>query len=224
MYTIGIVEDDRKIREELSVFLYKHGYESILFVDFSNVVEDILKSKLDLLLLDLNLPIVDGHYICRELRKQSNLPIIIVTSRDSELDELMSINLEADDFIGKPYNLQILLARVERLLTRSYAKKEMTTIEINKTILNLPKNTLTYNHEEIELTKNEFRILYVFYTHINEIVSRDELMNDMWESNLFVDDNTLTVNINRLRKKLEQIGLQDYIHTKRGLGYSIYEN
>ncbi|MDF9823774.1 DNA-binding response OmpR family regulator [Breznakia sp. PF5-3] len=224
MYKIVIVEDDQNIRNELGEFLNKNGYETTLVVDFKHAVEKTLEAHAHVLLLDLNLPIVDGYYICREIRKQSNLPIIVVTSRDSEMDELMSMNLGADDFVTKPYNLQILLARIERLINRAYEHEEKTSLMVGDIILDMSKSLLQYQDQTIELTKNEFRILHCLFRHKNEIVSRDELMNDMWDGDLFVDDNALTVNINRVRKKLDYIGLQDLVQTKRGLGYIVYED
>lgn len=224
MYKIMIVEDDIKIRDELRSFLNKNGYQSYFNIGFENVVEQVLDYQPDLLLLDLNLPVYDGYYLCREIRKQSDIPIIIVTSRDSEIDELMSMNLGADDFVSKPYNLQILLARIERLLKRIYEKENINILSVNKITLDMSKNILTYQNQSSELTKNEFRILYCLFINKDKIVSRDELMSYMWNSDLFMDDNTLTVNINRLRKKLEQIGLSELIQTKRGLGYIVYED
>lgn len=224
MYKIMIVEDDVKIKDELKSFLNKNGYESYSNIGFENVVEQVLAYQPDLLLLDLNLPIYDGYYLCREIRKQSDIPIIIVTSRDSEIDELMSMNLGADDFVSKPYNLQILLARIERLLKRIYEKETANILSVNNITLDMSKNVLTHQNKNIELTKNEFRILYYLFVNKDKIVTRDELMNYMWNSDLFMDDNTLTVNINRLRKKLEQVDLPELIQTKRGLGYIVYED
>lgn len=224
MYKIMIIEDNEKIRTELCDFLSKNGYETIPCTDFEHVLPFIENQKPNLILLDLNLPIVDGYYICREVRKTNvDLPIIIVTSRDSDIDELMSMNLGADDFITKPYNLQILLARIARIIKRSYEASSSNTITINNIVLDISKSTLIYNDALIDLTKNELRIMHCLFLHKNEIVSRNELMQHMWDCELFVDDNTLTVNINRLRKKLEYIKLDDLIQTKRGLGYILYE-
>ena len=177
------------------------------------------------MLLDLNLPVYDGYYICREVRKENKeLPIIIVTSRDSDMDELISMNLGADDFITKPYNLQILLARIARVLHRAYESSSANQLMINDITLDIGKSTLSYHGESIDLTKNELRIMHCLFQNKNSIVSREELMKHMWDCELFVDDNTLTVNINRLRKKLEYLRLDDVIQTKRGMGYIIYEN
>lgn len=225
MYRIMVIEDHEKIRNELCDFLNKNGYQSEGIDDFEHVMEQISEIKPDLLLLDLNLPVYDGHYICREVRKENaNLPIIIVTSRDSDMDELISMNLGADDFVTKPYNLQILLARISRVLHRAYETGSSNILNIGDIALDISKSTLHYRGETIDLTKNELRIMHCLFQNKNRIVSREELMKHMWDCELFVDDNTLTVNINRLRKKLEYVKLDDLIQTKRGLGYMIYED
>ena len=220
MAKILIVEDDKKLRDELKIFLERHRYEVFLLEKFDNSIKDILEYKADLILLDINLPNVDGEYICREVRKVSNVPIIMVTSRDSELDELLSINSGADQYITKPYNIQILLAKIERLLKRSYdSNVNQDKIDCGKFILNLSKSTIEKNGKIVELTKNEFKILHYLVLNKEKIVSRNEIMDYLWESENFIDDNTLTVNIKRLRNKLEEIGLNDVIETKRGQGY-----
>lgn len=224
MYHIMIIEDNEKIRTELSDFLTKNGYRASAPDDFEHMVNIIQKEQPDLLLLDLNLPYIDGHYICREVRKTSDMLIIIVTSRDSDMDELISMNIGADDFVTKPYNLQILLARIQRLLQRTYEHNHGNLLTVHDITLDISKSTVTYKGQSIELTKNELRIMHCLFQNKNKIVSRNELMQHMWDCDLFVDDNTLTVNINRLRKKLEYIRLDDLIQTKRGMGYIIYEN
>ena len=171
-------------------------------------------------LLDINLPVFDGYYICKEVRKSSDVPIIVVTSRDSELDELMSMNLGADDFITKPYNTQILLARISSILKRTYGSLSASeTLCYKGLTLNLSNGSITYEQKTMELTKNELKILGCLIKNQGQIVSRDVLMEHLWKSDLFVDDNTLSVNVTRLRKKLEEIGLKDAIETRRGLGY-----
>lgn len=220
MEKIIIVEDDKIIREELQSFLSKYGYEVVAPSEFENIVEFILNENANLVLLDINLPVFDGYYICREVRKKSEVPIIVVTSRDSDMDELMSINLGADDFVTKPYNTQILLARIGALLKRSGSSTVSTNILTYKDFqLNLSNATVLYNGEEIDLTKNEVKILSYLINHKGEIVSRELLMEYLWTSEFFVDDSTLTVNITRLRKKLEEIGIENVIETRRGLGY-----
>ena len=219
-----IVEDNPTIRTELCSFLNHNGYEPCTPDDFEQVVEYVKHCAPHLILLDLNLPIVDGHVICREIRKTSEIPIIIVTSRDSDMDELISLNLGADDFITKPYNLQVLLAHMSRVLMRVYESGNNTTLHIGECVLDISKSTISWKNQTVDLTKNELRIMHCLFQNKNKIVSRNELMQHMWDCDLFVDDNTLTVNINRLRKKLEYLQLNDFIVTKRGLGYIIYED
>ena len=222
MEKIIIVEDDKIIREELQSFLSKYGYEVVAPSEFENIVEFILNENANLVLLDINLPVFDGYYICREVRKKSEVPIIVVTSRDSDMDELMSMNLGADDFVTKPYNTQILLARIAALLKRSGLNITTNNILTYKDFqLNLSNATITYNEKEIELTKNEVKILSYLINHKGEIVSRELLMEYLWSTEYFVDDSTLTVNITRLRKKLAEIGIENVIETRRGLGYII---
>lgn len=222
MSKIIIVEDDEIIRNELKIFLEKYSYSVDTPNKFDNIINYILDENPSLVLLDLNLPIFDGYHICKEIRKNSNIPIIIVTSRNTELDELMSINLGADDFITKPYNTQILLARITSLLKRTGQKNEINnTLKCDDLELNLLNATIKFNKKELELTKNEFKILSYLIEKRGAIVSRDNLMEYLWKSNYFVDDSTLNVNITRLRKKLEKIGINNLIKTKRGLGYII---
>lgn len=220
MEKIIIIEDEEIIREELKNFLGRYGYEVVAPTSFDNVVEFIIQENANLVLLDINLPVYDGYYICREVRKESDVPIIIVTSRDSDMDELMSMNLGADDFVTKPYNTQILLARISALLKRSGSTVANSSIlTYGDFQLNLSNATITYNNKEIELTKNEVKILSYLINHKGEIVSRELLMEYLWSTDYFVDDSTLTVNITRLRKKLEEIGIENVIETRRGLGY-----
>ena len=213
---IFIIEDEEKIRNEL---LNKYGYETSYSLDFENILEEFMKDKYHLVLLDINLPYYDGYYICREIRKRSSIPIIVVTSRDSEVDELMSMNLGADDFITKPYNTQILLARISSIIRRAYNNSDSEVLEYRGLIHNLSTSEAEFDNKRIELSKNESRILYVLIKNKEKIVSRNEIIESLWQSDEFVDDNTLTVNINRLRKKLEEIGAIDYLKTKRGQGY-----
>ncbi|ACD23129.1 MULTISPECIES: response regulator transcription factor [Clostridium] len=220
MYKIMIVEDDITIRDELKSLLNRYGYKVSIVEDFFNAVNSIKESNCDLILLDVNLPVFDGYHICREIRKNLDIPIIIVTSRDSEIDELMSMNLGADDFITKPYNTEILLARISSILKRTYKKNESSEIlRYKDLILDLSNGSISYNNNYCELTKNELKILSYLIKNQNSIVSRDILMEILWNSDIFVDDNTLSVNITRLRRKLEDIGIKDAIETRRGLGY-----
>ena len=220
MSKILIVEDDEKLRKELKIFLEKNGYQVTVIEEFQNTIEDILKENADLVLLDINLPYIDGEYICKEVRKMSNVPIIIVTSRESELDELISLNNGADQYVAKPYNIQILLAKISGLLRRTKnLESSQNKINCGDFILSISKSIIEKEDTKIELTKNELKILHFLLLNKGKIVSRDEIINYLWDSESFIDDNTLTVNMTRLRTKLEEIGLKNIIQTKRGQGY-----
>lgn len=219
MKKILIIEDDEAIRNELKTFLCRYNYDTLVVEKFENIIEEIKKENADLILLDINLPIFDGFYICREIRKNSNVPIIIVTSRDSDIDELMSMNLGADDFITKPYNTQILLARINSVLKRVYSKEVQESMVYKDLVLNLSNGTISYKDNTLNLTKNEIKILSYLIKNKGKIISRENIMEYLWNDDFFVDDNTLSVNITRLRKKIESIGLKNPIETRRGLGY-----
>ena len=219
MPRILIIEDDEKLREELKIFLNKNGYQATTLTTFDNTIQDILQINPDLILLDINLPNTDGEYICKEIRKQSNMPIIIVTSRDNELDELLSINNGADHYITKPFNIQILLAKIGSLLRRTNMQEVNDKIDVKDFILNTSNNTIEKDGKTIELTKNEYKILKYLVQNREKIVSREDIMECLWESESFIDDNTLTLNITRLRNKLEELELKELLETKRGQGY-----
>lgn len=220
MQKILIVEDDIKLRTELETFLSKNGFNAKGLEDFENIIENILNEKADLILLDINLPYTDGKFVCKEIRKVSNVPIIMVTSRDNEIDELMSLNYGADQYVTKPFNIQILLAKITGLLKRNQSAGTMSDkIDCNGFVLNLSERTIEKDDKKIELTKNEYNILRFLSSHRKEVVSRDEIMDFLWESEEFIDDNTLNVNVKRLRVKLEELGLKDKIETRRGQGY-----
>lgn len=218
MKKILIIEDEVKLRNELKVFLNNNGLDCIILEKFNDVYNSILNTNCDLVLLDINLPDVSGEYILKSIRDRINIPIIIVTSRNTEIDELLSINYGADDFITKPYNSQILLARINRLLNRNTSDN---IVNYNDIVLNVSKSLLIKNNDSIELSKNELKIFYYLLINRGKIVSRDDLMNYLWDTSEFIDDNTLTVNINRLRNKLEDIGYYDVILTRRGQGYIV---
>jgi hypothetical protein len=220
MQKILIIEDDEKLRNELETFLNKNGFVATSLKKFDNAVEDILNEKADLLLLDINLPYTDGEFICKEIRKISNVPIIMVTSRDSEMDELFSLNYGADQYVTKPYNIQILLAKIVGLLKRNQnAGNNPDKIDCGEFVLNTAGRIIEKEDNKVELTKNEYKILEYLVLHRQQVISRDEIMDYLWESEEFVDDNTLNVNIKRLRTKLEELGLIDQIETRRGQGY-----
>lgn len=220
MQKVLIVEDDEKLRNELEIFLNNNGYQAESLKTFDNTINDILEINSNLILLDINLPSADGEYICKEIRKQSDMGIIIVTSRDNELDELLSINYGADHYITKPFNIQILLAKINSLLRRTNSNNEAKEkINAKDFILNISNSTIEKNDKIIELTKNEYKILKYLIENRGKIVSREDIMDSLWESESFIDDNTLSVNVTRLRNKLEELDLKELIETKRGQGY-----
>ena len=220
MQKILIIEDDEKLRKELETFLNKNGFIATSLKKFDNAVEDIQKIQADLLLLDINLPYTDGEFICKEIRKTSNVPIIMVTSRDNEMDELLSLNYGADQYVTKPYNIQILLAKIVGLLKRNQnAGNNPDKIDCGEFVLNTAGRIAEKEDNKVELTKNEYKILEYLVLHRQQLISRDEIMDYLWESEEFVDDNTLNVNIKRLRTKLEELGIINQIETRRGQGY-----
>ena len=221
MPLIYVVEDDAPIRGELVQVLERNGFEVACCEAFDRVVEDAQAAHPDLVLLDLTLPGTDGQLICLELRAVSEVPIIVLTSRATEIDEVMSMTMGADDFIPKPYSARVLVARIQALLRRATGGSERSVLEHNGLTLDLSRSVAMASGGQIELTKNEMRILGLLMAHAGTIVSREEIMRDLWDSDAFVDDNTLTVNINRLRATLAKIGVSDYLTTHRGRGYSV---
>lgn len=221
MPLIYVVEDDTAIRNELIEALERQGYEVAYCLVFDRVVEDILRANPDLVLLDLTLPGTDGQFVCRELRQQSEVPIIVLTSRTTEIDEVMSMTMGADDFIPKPYSARVLMARIQALLRRAQAAPDRSVLSHNGVEVDLARSVASAQGASVELTKNELRILTLLINHAGGIVSREAIMRDLWDSDAFVDDNTLTVNINRLRAALKKIGVTDYLRTHRGRGYSV---
>ena len=222
MNKVLIIEDEIKLRNELKIFLENNGYEVSTVEDFTNVLETISKIQTDIILMDINLPNINGEFLCKEIRKNNNVPIIMVTSKNTEMDELISINYGADDFITKPYNPNILLARIERILSRT--TKVIENIKYKDLELDINKSLIIKNDKKIELSRNEIKILYYLLKNRGNIISRDDIMNYLWDNDEFVDDNTLTVNINRLRNKLELLDLKEIIETRRGQGYIIIWN
>ncbi|HIU05805.1 MAG TPA: response regulator transcription factor [Candidatus Coprousia avicola] len=221
MALIYVVEDDAAIRGELVEVLERNGFEVAAATAFDHVVEDILAAQPALVLLDLTLPGTDGQFICRELRASSDVPLIVLTSRVTEIDEVMSMTMGADDFIAKPYRARVLVARIKALLRRTSDAEGKSTLEHNGLTLDLSRSVARAAGGEVELTKNEMRILALLMRRAGTIVSREALMRDLWDSDAFVDDNTLTVNINRLRATLEKIGVSGYLTTHRGRGYAV---
>lgn len=224
MLSVYIVEDDTQIRKELAILLQHNCYEVYADPVSESLVDSILAVDPDIVLLDLGLPHVDGHVVCRELREQSEVPIIVVTSRDNDLDELMSINLGADDFIAKPYSPHILLARMATILRRANKTIFGAVLAFEGVKLDTQKNLVSFEGRSAELTKNEMRILRMLILNGENIVARQSIQNELWQSDQFIDDNTLTVNVNRLRLTLAEIGLEDFVCTKRGQGYYLKKN
>ena len=229
MALIYVVEDDEPIRRELIDILARAGFEVEACESFEHVSRDILAAVPDLVLLDLTLPVKDGQHICHEVRRESEVPIIVLTSRTTEIDEVMAMTLGADDFVPKPYSARargiarVLVARINALLRRTTAAGERSTLVHKGLELDLARSmvTNTQTGTSTELTKNELRILSLLLSRAGKIVSRSAIMQDLWDSDAFVDDNTLTVNINRLRTTLEKIGIKGYLTTHRGQGYSV---
>lgn len=218
---IFIIEDEELIRNELVTLLEKYGYICESSDDFKNIVAHVFKAEPALVLLDLNLPYQDGLEICREIRKKSELPVIMLTGQNTDMDELMSLTIGADDFIAKPYNAQILLARIQKVLKRTY-ETQSNQILIHKGLkVDLLKVNMSCNEMEAELTKNELSILRMLMVNKGNVVPRDAIIDELWQNESFIDDNTLNVNVVRLRKKLASLGLPDFLETKRGLGYKV---
>ena len=224
MYKILIIEDDIVISELLKNNLCKWGYEAKGILNFKNVIDEFKNFNPELVLIDINLPFYNGYYWCSEIRKISKLPIIFISSESDNMNYIMAINMGADDFIVKPFDLNIFLAKVQALIRRVYSFQwKMNVLEGKGAILNLEEITLTYKQQKLSLSKNEFKILQILLENKNKAVSREEIMVYLWESESYIDDNTLTVNVTRIRKRLEEIGLNDFIKTKKGIGYIIGE-
>ncbi len=222
MYRLFIVEDDRGIAEALKSRANMWGMEAKICDDFMNVLREFAEFQPHLVLLDITLPFFNGYHWCSEIRKVSQVPIIFISSAADNMNIVMAMNMGADDFIPKPFEETVLMAKIQALLRRAYHFSQgVPVIERGGAILNTGDNTLTYNDEKIDLTKNEYRILLSLMENKGKVVSREKLMERLWETDVFVDENTLTVNVNRLRRKLEQAGLTDFIKTKHGVGYII---
>lgn len=217
MKKILIVEDEKELAGELKVCLQNAGYEAFYFTTFDHVVEDILQSEADLVLLDSMLPHKSGELILKEIRKQSNIPIIMVTSKNTDIDEVISMSYGADDYITKPYHPTLLLLHIEAIFKR--LKQTVETLSYHHVSLLPERGILKSENKEVYLSKNEMLIFKLLLKQQGKIVSRDEIMTYLWTSDEFVDDNTLTVNISRLRHKLEEVDLYNVIETRKGLGY-----
>jgi DNA-binding response OmpR family regulator len=222
MPQILIIEDDPFIRDELELLLENEGYSVTSVTDFTKSADEAAQNRPDLILLDVGLPGTDGFALCKEIRKFSRTPVIFVTGRDSLPDELKALSLGGDDYITKPYNIPVLLARIKAVLRRGAEfSAQDGVIEVNGLRLDIAKAKLTFNGNTIEATKNELRILACLMRRQGKIVSRADLIEYLWDNQVYIDENTLSVNMNRLRAKLEELGVKDYIATKRGMGYMI---
>lgn len=222
MYKILIIEDDRVIAQAIQKQITTWGYEAELIRNFRKVLETFVEFDPQLVLLDISLPFYNGYHWCSEIRKVSKVPIIFLSSNSDNMNIVMAMNMGADDFIAKPFDLNVLIAKIQALLRRTYDfTGNSNLLEHGGLLLNCNDTTVSYEGKRQELTKNEFRILQLLMEQHGSVVSRESLMQTLWESDDFIDDNTLTVNVTRLRRKLESLGLQDYIRTKKGLGYII---
>lgn len=222
MFKILIVEDDETIAKVLADNLNKWGYEAQCIEDFDSVLSQFREFEPHMVLMDITLPYFNGFYWCSEIRKVSNLPIVFISSNTDNMNIVMAMNMGGDDFITKPFDLSVVVAKIQAILRRTYSyMNQVTTIEHRGAILNLGEATLSYKNTKLDLTKNEFRILQLLMEKKNHVVSREDIMKKLWDSDCFIDDNTLTVNVTRIRKKLEDIGLEQFIVTKKGIGYMV---
>lgn len=220
MYRILVVEDDAVISEQIAKYLEKWGYEVETVKDFSNVMGQFAVCEPQLVLMDIGLPFYNGYYWCGEIRKVSQVPIIFISSASDNMNVVMAVNMGGDDFVVKPFDLEILQAKIQALLRRAYAfTTPGAVLEYRGVLLNMSDMSLSFQKNRMELTKNEFRIVQSLFEAAGGVVSRDMLMKRLWDDECFVDDNTLTVNMNRLRKRLAEIGLAELIQTKKGVGY-----
>ena len=222
MYKILLVEADEGIAKEIADYAAGWGLEVHIAKNFENIMAEFASVQPHLVLLDISLPYFDGYYWCSQIRNVSKLPIIFLSSASDNMNILMAMNMGADDFIAKPFDRNVLIAKLSAMLRRSYDfSASVSIIEHKGAMLNMSDNTLTYQGKNIDLSKNEYKILLTLMENRGKVVSRESLMERLWESDSFVDENTLTVNVNRLRKKLDNAGLKDFIGTKFGVGYIV---
>lgn len=222
MYRVMVIEDDKGIQDAIMTGIAKWNMDIRGVNDFRNVMAEYASYEPHLILLDIALPFYNGYHWCTEIRKVSKVPIVFISSASDNMNIVMAMNMGADDFIAKPFDMNVLIAKVQALLRRTYDFAEsVPVLEHKGALLNTGEGTLIYNNERIDLSKNEFRILLTLMRDKGKIVSREKLMEMLWQTDDFIDDNTLTVNVNRLRKKLEAAGLEHFIETKFGIGYII---
>lgn len=222
MYKLLIIEDDKGIAEAIKEQAELWDLQVSCVQNFRNVMTEFAKLDPHIVLLDIGLPFFNGYYWCGEIRKVSKVPIIFISSASDNMNMIMAMNMGADDFIAKPFDQSVLMAKIQAMLRRTYDfSSSVPILEHHGALLNTGNNTLTYQGEKISLSKNEFRILHILMENKGKVVSRERLMQALWENDSFVDENTLTVNVGRLRKRLENAGLTDFISTKFGVGYII---
>ena len=221
MYSIMIIEDDKKITELIEKTLMRYGYKTHVVENFSNIKGEFIKNNPSLVLLDINLPFYDGFYWCRDIRTVSNVPIIFISARNSDMDQVMAIENGGDDYIAKPFSYDLLLAKIKGVIRRAYGSyaESNEVQEVNGLLLHTNQNIVELHEKKIELSKKEFQLLHALLKNLNKIVSRETLLEILWNDTDFVDDNTLSVNITRLRKRLEELGITGAIETKRSQGY-----
>lgn len=221
---IFIIEDDKSLSNEIKLALSKWGYSFGQVNDFENITNEVLDSNPKLILMDINLPSYDGFYWCSQIRNFMKVPIIFISSRDNDMDIIMSINMGGDDYITKPFSPQVLVAKIQAILRRTYSYNndlKSDVIKFKDITLNIVESKLYFKGENVDLTKNELKIMNILMLNQEKIVSREEIIEELWDTDEFISENTLTVNVNRLRKKLNSIGLEDVIETKKGQGYII---
>ena len=225
MYRVMIIEDDEKIRKIIGSHLEKYGYSVAEAIDYSNIKGEFIREKPDVVFMDINLPKYDGFYWCREIRAISKVPVIFISARSSDMDQVMAIENGGDDYIIKPFSIEVLSAKLKGVIRRAYGEystaDDSGILEIDGLILNKNKNSLEYSGKSIELSKREFSLICCLMKKTGCIVSREELLEALWDDTEFVDDNTLSVNVTRARKRLEDVGIYNAIETKRGLGYCL---
>lgn len=221
-YKIFIIEDDEIIAGSVKKHLEKWGYEVRCAENFKEVLKEVLSYEPELILLDISLPFYNGFFLCNEIRKHTKAPIIFISSADDNMNIVMAMDMGGDDFVAKPFDLTVLTAKINAMIRRSYSYKgSVNLLEAQGVRLNLSSAVVSFSDKNQELTKNEFKILQLLMENPGKIISRDTIMTHLWENDSFIDDNTLTVNITRIRKKLSRIGVEDFIKTKKGIGYFI---
>jgi len=228
MYKIMVIEDDKKLQDLIMKHLEKYGYVTCSVDDFSQIKKEFIHHNPHLVLMDINLPYYDGFYWCREIRTVSKVPIIFISARGSDMDQVMAIENGGDDYITKPFSYDLLIVKIKGVIRRVYGEYSESShsevYEVDGLYLHIHQNIVEYNGKKIELSTKEFLLLYTLLKNVNKIVSREELLEILWNDIDFVDDNTLSVNITRLRKRLEDIGIENAIETKRGQGYKLVNN